>query len=177
MTCETNGTLASLAVIGGARLLKNPLLSRSCFRLPAEQRFYVVKRAEPWSIVGHGSARSWNRHIYRKRNACDVVRTLGLSGASPHQVGSKPARTNQESWLTIGAPSFSPYHPITIRRAFTFHLSLLTNARAGDADPDNADANEQIPRADGRANAVHRADRSGHGHADDAHHANVDGRE
>jgi hypothetical protein len=67
---------------------------------------------------------------------------------------------------------FSPY-----QSPITFHQSLLLNARAGDADPDNADANEQIPRADGRANVVHRADRSGHGHADDAHHANVDGRE
>jgi hypothetical protein len=67
---------------------------------------------------------------------------------------------------------FSPYRPITN------HQSPITpSARAGDADPDNADANEPILRADGRVNAVHRADRSVHGHADDAHHANVDARE
>jgi hypothetical protein len=96
-------------VIGRARLPKDPLLSRSWFRLPAEQRFYVVKRAEPWSILGHDSARSWNWHIYRRRNACDVVRTLGLSGASPHQVGSNGARINQRVVVKDGHVESRPH--------------------------------------------------------------------
>jgi hypothetical protein len=50
------------------------------------------------------------------------------------------------------------------------------NAYGDDADPDNADANELAPRADGCANAVRRADQWAYEHADDARHADADGR-
>ena len=111
----------------------------------------------------------------RKRNACDVARTLGLfrSLAPPDRLktGAGRSKSRGQRWARR---LFRP----TNQSPITNHLSLLTpSARAGDADPDNADANEPILRADGRVNAVHRADRSVHGHADDAHHANVDARE
>ena len=45
------------------------------------------------------------------------------------------------------------------------------------AGPDNAGAHGRAPRGDGYANAVHRADRLGSGHADGAHHASANARE
>ena len=51
------------------------------------------------------------------------------------------------------------------------------NAYGDDAGPDNADAHEPAPHADGRANAVHRADPPVNERAGDARHACVDARE
>jgi hypothetical protein len=59
---------------------------------------------------------------------------------------------------------------------FTNHSSPITGVYVCGADPDNADANEPAPRADGHANAVRRADRWTYEHADDARHASADGR-
>ena len=62
------------------------------------------------------------------------------------------------------------------RRGSEGSHSVSACARVCGADPDNADANELAPRADGHANAVRRADRWTYEHADDARHASADGR-
>jgi hypothetical protein len=56
------------------------------------------------------------------------------------------------------------------------HLARI-NAYGDDEDLGSADVRVSIHDADGHANAVHRADRWGYGHADDARHASEDVRD
>jgi hypothetical protein len=42
---------------------EEPIVIAKLVSFTRRTTFLCRKRAEPWSIVGHGSARSWNWHI------------------------------------------------------------------------------------------------------------------